>query len=325
MLARSPFAAFAQVKQDKTSYPPILTPENITPETAQLFEHKCCNYFAAKKPAVGDQVALVLPGIEDARYCNWVEVNRETLEAGTFDEFIESFRERVLPEDWQEKTRITLYSEMMKTEDKFLDFSNKIETINTLLVGSAHHLNKTGLRHMLESKIVPDLATRLKCRTFADNITFCAWIREVAALDEICHDNLKRMKEFVEQASRDRERERKQRPFSEPSCNANTSSSQANSSSARPQSSSNLSSSSGVRNRRASLEPSERTLLMDNDGCLKCRRLFAGHKFFNCPNGFPGPGCQKITAAARRSQRLLSLPLVLLRLVVEFLHVLVRR
>jgi hypothetical protein len=31
----------------------------------------------------------------------------------------------------------------------------------------------------------------------------------------------------------------------------------------------------------------ERSLLFDNEGCLKCRLPFAGHWSKECPNGFP--------------------------------------
>ena len=31
----------------------------------------------------------------------------------------------------------------------------------------------------------------------------------------------------------------------------------------------------------------ERSLLFDNEGCLKCRRFFVKHRSSNCPNGFP--------------------------------------
>src|SRR5271154_5411223 len=33
----------------------------------------------------------------------------------------------------------------------------------------------------------------------------------------------------------------------------------------------------------------ERQLLLQNQGCLKCRQVFVDHKMANCPVGFPDP------------------------------------
>ncbi|KAL6306008.1 hypothetical protein BKA93DRAFT_824498 [Sparassis latifolia] len=41
------------------------------------------------------------------------------------------------------------------------------------------------------------------------------------------------------------------------------------------------------------LKDTERQFLYDNEGCLKCRRFFAGHISHDCPNGFPDPSTYK--------------------------------
>jgi hypothetical protein len=53
----------------------------------------------------------------------------------------------------------------------------------------------------------------------------------------------------------------------------------------------------------------ERKLLYDNEGCLKCRRVFVGHRSTTCPNDFPDPTTYKpitqtsIDAMTRRPKR----------------------
>jgi len=46
-------------------------------------------------------------------------------------------------------------------------------------------------------------------------------------------------------------------------------------------------------NKLPRLTDSERSLLFDNEGCLKCRRFFAKHRATNCPNDFLSPGTYK--------------------------------
>lgn len=60
--------------------------------------------------------------------------------------------------------------------------------------------------------------------------------------------------------------------LSQPSCNSNAAAS---------------SSSSSFPDKLARLTESERCLLSDNEGCLKCRKVFISHCSVTCPDGFP--------------------------------------
>jgi hypothetical protein len=46
-------------------------------------------------------------------------------------------------------------------------------------------------------------------------------------------------------------------------------------------------SSSNPRDKLARLSDAKRYLLFDNEGCLKCHKVFASHHSANCPDGFP--------------------------------------
>src|SRR5271154_5895357 len=47
------------------------------------------------------------------------------------------------------------------------------------------------------------------------------------------------------------------------------------------------------RTRVPKLTEDERKLLLQNQGCLKCCRVFVEHKMANCPVGFPDPSKYK--------------------------------
>jgi hypothetical protein len=70
-------------------------------------------------------------------------------------------------------------------------------------------------------------------------------------------------------------------------------------------SASNGASSMTTVNRLPKMTETERKLLLDNEGCLKCRKFFAGHRSNNCPNGFLNAGTYRTLSnddvnAARR-------------------------
>lgn len=117
----------------------------------------------------------------------------------SFDEFMAAFRKRVLPSDWQEKARLAMYDLRMHVDDKFVDFSDRVETANSLLVGTSHFIEDDHLRHQLESKMVPDLS---KCVALAEDLELRKWVAEVATADEAHRNDNQRMMEFIAQSER---------------------------------------------------------------------------------------------------------------------------
>jgi hypothetical protein len=102
---------------------------------------RACNRYANNKDIPADKlVKRTLDGIEDIRFINWIELDRERFEAMTLTEFMVVFRKTNLPAHWQDNTRIDL-SSMTQDPRSFWEFQIAVQSTNALLKGTPHHLN----------------------------------------------------------------------------------------------------------------------------------------------------------------------------------------
>jgi hypothetical protein len=65
-----------------------------------------------------------------------------------------------------------------------------------------------------------------------------------------------------------------------------------------PSRNANVAPSSSSRTALPKLLDTERQLLFDNEGCLKCRRVFVSHRSADCPNDFPNAANYKVLTQA---------------------------
>lgn len=117
---------------------------------------------------------------------------------------------------------------------------------------------------------------------------FPKWITEIRRIDDLmCNEK----SEFEALAKSTREAGRRTNTLSEPSRRANNTNYPSN----QHAQSSNA---TGTRPTLPRLTESERQLLYDNEGCLKCRRVFVPHHSQQCPNDFPNPTSYKTLTQA---------------------------
>lgn len=184
-----------------------------------------------------------------------------------------------LPKDWEETTCIELL-QMVQNNSNFWDFSMHVQAKNSILIRTPSHLDDAQLRHRLESGMNPKLTLCChlkKAGTNKDNapLTLVAWLNAIKDVDElICTEQA----DFHELAMKAHESTRRSNMLAKPSRRVNTNN----------MNSSNMASSSN-RPVLPKLTSTERQLLYDNEGCLKCHRIYVTHRSNSCPKDFPEP------------------------------------
>jgi hypothetical protein len=283
-LRMAPAAAEPHVEQDGPKRIPILTEGDPSPEAVQEFENGCLDYFGEREIAEDKQTSKILPGFKDPRIRAFITANRARLATLAFEDFMKEFRGLFLAPDWEGTVRRKLMSASMGTRP-FWDYATAVQNLNILLINTILHLPDNKLRHQLEVGMTEKLAR--KCQTEKTNEIedLQKWMLEVKRIDD-------GHRAEIMVARTTRHELRKANGLSEPSRCANTNNSRTSGGGTGNQrgSGSSVNPASGsTRPRLPKLTEGERTILHDNQGCLKCRKLLVDHHMANCPNGFPDP------------------------------------
>jgi len=165
---------------------------------------------------------------------------------------------------------------MTQGDSSFWDFAIQVQAKNSLLHDTASHLSKHDLCQHIESGMTQKLALRCRLERCNEATGLEKWLIEVKRVDDLLH--IERA-EFESLAKATHDAGRCNNAFAEPSRCANVA----------PASS--LSSSTRIS--LPKLTPIERKLIYDNEGCLKCRRVFVNHQSGTCPNDFPDAATYK--------------------------------
>jgi hypothetical protein len=185
---------------------------------------------------------------------------------------MDEFREAYLDEDWEETTHHKLGG-MTQGRRSFWNYAIEVQAKNSLLTGTASHLASEQLRHCIEAGMTESLSCRCVNVKINKEVDIKKWLGEVKRVDDTMRAE---HREFEAIATASRESSRKANPLGEPSNCANT---QLNRTTT-PRTATPL-------GKLPKLTETERQLLFDNDGCLKCHRFFVAHKSANCPNNWP--------------------------------------
>ncbi|GBE82211.1 hypothetical protein SCP_0405940 [Sparassis crispa] len=268
----------ASVEQDAPTKVPILLKGDITLAVMREYEDACKGYFEHKSVDAATQVRKIIAGLKYSCIKDWITGDCNRIQALSFNEFMHEFRSNYLEEDWEDDVHCELLS-MSMTIGSFWDFAVKVQAKNSLLVGTASHLDEKKLRHQLEAGMTKHLAKKCSVEKVNKVLNFRKWLQDVKRVDEVIRTDLK---EFEHIARENRNANRCMYPLSKPSRCGNTASATARY--APTKGGSTLGQSTG---KCPPLKDTEHQFLYDNEGCLKCRRLFAGHISHDCPNGFP--------------------------------------
>ena len=270
---------FATVEQDSPSRPPILTAGDVTPAVMRSFEMACFGYFEHKDITEDKQVRKILAGMQDTRIQDWISVDRDHFLGLSFANFMTEFHAGYLPEDWEAITHIELLA-MTQGDATFWDFAIHVQAKNSLLRDTDSHLPEDKLRHRIESGMSQKLALRCRLDKTTAIKDFKQWLNESKRVDDLVRAE---RADFEALTKTTRDSYRRNNTFAELSRRANTTSASAPATSAF----------SASRISLPKLTQTERTLLFDNEGCLKCCRVFVNHQSTACTNGFPDASTYK--------------------------------
>jgi hypothetical protein len=263
----------AHVEQLSSSKPPILHPGDISPEVMREFQDCCLGYFDMKEIAANKQVRKIVPGLCDLHVKDWVTSRRDHLLGLSFAKFMTEFHAGYLDEDWEETMGRELGGMLQGQDESFWDFSIRVQAKNSLLLPMTSHLDDVRLRSCLESGMDELLAQRCQLAKISQVAEFKKWTNEVKKIDDLMwaeHCEFER----IARATRENQ-----------CCDVLTENLRHVN---VPNTSTQRSSSKNDRQTRCPrLTQNKQTLLMSNEGCLKCCKFFAGHRSTNCPNNFP--------------------------------------
>ena len=275
----------AFVEHPVTKHCPILTAGDVSPKALVDLVDAHNEYFIAKDIDDDDKVKKILGGFKDVHIRDWISSDRERLLKLEYSAFMEELRLNYLPADWEDNVRTEILGMKMGKDVKFWDWCQEIRALNIVLRGTASHLNDSALRNQLEAALEPSLRVYCSHLKLGKVTVLKDWITAVKEADEKLNDDCKRSREIFREEA---ERRAAKRP-------ALSNHSRAGNTEARASSSGNMD--SGQTKRCPKLEPDERKLLIQHNGCFKCRRFDQSHGANNCPHGFPdGKSYRKVTA-----------------------------
>ena len=275
-----PTAATVEAQNQKV--PPILTPGKVTPEVLHRWEKSCKTYFRVKSVSAKKQVESVLSQLQEPRLEAWVEAKEEELKSLDFASFMDKLRDRALIRDWDRKIKL----EMLATKQgdtPFLDWAYGLVNRNELLKGRPCYFSEEALCELFRNTMDHSLELRMRKIAFGGDAEIRDWIEEVGLEAELLADQ--------RAASRDWRRE-DQQPRGRGGSSGRALGARiegTGSMGPRP-----TASSSGL----PRLTAAERTLILDHQGCFKCRQLYVDHIGANCPNGFPPANTYKTLTPA---------------------------
>ena len=275
---------------------PVLHPGDLDAEVFRKFEIACRNYVTNKDIAPEKQTVKVMTSLKDPRWEDWVEVHYEELKALSLKDFLTRFKENFMPADWETDVRIELNAMSQGENHTFRDFAVAVQNKNSLLKHTDSHLDNDHVRTRIEAGMDPILnkRSRQSDKKFHLIKELQPWIEAIKELDDTLQmDRAERRAEMEAAQKALRNKGRDDRLLTEPSRKTNTSSTGT----------------SNYTNVRKDWPPKltreEGDLLLNNHGCLKCRKPYVFHTKNDGKCDFPKgsgykPVTQNVVDAARR-------------------------
>ncbi|RDB19148.1 hypothetical protein Hypma_014228 [Hypsizygus marmoreus] len=272
----SPNTKDAIASQLSQNQPPTFSDGLVTPAILDDFDWYCQRYFRAKDIAAADQVGKILYCLESPRMRSWVKENEAVLSALTFPQFIARMHVKWLKPGWEADILTKLHS--FQGDKGFEAWVGEVRRANTTIADSTNHIANNKLIAHLLIRINNDLRDEYTtsdhdhCLTNLTDVD--EWITAVTKIDE----GLQRIQAKADKVFL---------------CAAiNIGSSLGTAAAKAPKTTLNknvvnTSASSSITSTApgkwvGKLSEHERELLMNHQGCLKCRKLYSGHQAKDC-------------------------------------------
>ena len=277
-----PSDSFARTQQSSAKVPPTLTEGTITPEILHRWERACINYFRHRKVRPDEQVEDILFEIKDLRLSRWIEANESSLKTIPFTAFMEELRNEALDPNWTRILRTQIFRS--RQDDRpFFDWVCEVESKNAILAPvPAAHISDQQLRDYFEAQMDNTLGERCQKASIIAITDYRSWINAVKQEDKLLRQELQNARSI--------------------SLDVFATNNKKPSSLTRTPSSASAAPASASVPTLPKLTEEEKKILNDHNGCYRCRRLYAGHRTRECPNGFPEK-YERITTAMAEAIR----------------------
>ncbi|TFK78299.1 hypothetical protein K466DRAFT_452471, partial [Polyporus arcularius HHB13444] len=225
----------------------------ITISNLNSWEHHCNLFFRERGIDDDKKVQKATFGFTNELLQDWYLANQDDYDTMSWKAFVVAIRSRFLPRGWASAIRSEIISTRMTDAHKFEDFVLSIEKLNARLRGTDARFSEAALRDIVTANAVEELAHLCSESPVVDIKDYADWKASLVSADL-------RRRRVLDLVS-------KQFATHKHTTYSGSSSTQAT-----------TSKSGGI----PKLTDVDRKLLMDNEGCFKCRKFYAGHLANDC-------------------------------------------
>lgn len=267
-------STLAIVQQKRPEAIPVLYNGIIDPSVMLNYEtavEYCCEF--AEIPAE-EQVACIALGLKHPEVKAWYNDYKAELDALDLDTWLARMRTQFLPTNWIDNVKRELINARQGKTQNFSNYLQHCQHLNSTLCSSKAQLDNKFFRAKVQAGLNITLYRLCQAKRINCIEDFDTWANRVTVMDDFRllteQQNDGRLAEIMRSMS---------------IANGNKSSNSPTTRIITTHTTDTMKTSKRV----PRLTDSERKLLRDNDGCLKCRSPFAGHITRNCKIGFPLP------------------------------------
>ena len=195
----------ATISHPILSRAPVMTDGDITPKIVREFETHCATYFMNTKDGVADElkVTKILGCFENNLVADWASTEQERLAKLSFEEFMKEFRERWLPDDWEQIICVTMLGTRLDPKVHcFETWAAQIMSHNVSLRNTPSFLTDDQLRSQLDIMMDAELQTLARSQSVSEIKDLHKWMSKIKKIDNERQINLKRMAEFFDDSMR---------------------------------------------------------------------------------------------------------------------------
>ncbi|EIW59628.1 uncharacterized protein TRAVEDRAFT_81080, partial [Trametes versicolor FP-101664 SS1] len=268
----------------------MLTPGRITPAALFSWEAGCRQYFCHCPVEEANRVGFASGGFQDARVMDWWITNSATLEVLSFEAFMAVFRKQWLPANWANEIVTAMFQSKQNEDNSFDVWVTSLEKQNAYLRDTTHRLSNTALRGLITATACEEMRFLMLRSKYFSLDEYSTWKAALIVFDNERLTNRKcrfcEYEQFARSKSVPTLGSSKSRSGSSVSSTGNSGSGKARTTGSGG-SGNSVNTASLSKPKVPRLTEDERRILMENNGCFKCRRIGAGHQSKECPNGFP--------------------------------------
>jgi len=197
-------STLVQTHQDH-KYAPVLLDGVLKPADLHIWEQAANRYFAKMKIAENDKVPAVFASFYNLGITNWIEGSSDTMlaENYSFATFMKDLRDNFLESGWARKIYRAEIKRSMTSNERFIDFANRVVYHNIILKATDHYSDDSKLRDTLTHQMSEGLTNKLETlpteerKRIRDIENINIWMREVETIDRTWKAELKTTSEMM--------------------------------------------------------------------------------------------------------------------------------